>query len=108
MNEFINNIVPNYTAYNDFKANPKTNNGRKIAIEEIEPTKFQSAWISRYANQNSQPPINTLLRRTSDNPDNQWTSPVLFGRSREWSKVADVIPMALNPKKLLDLVRAMN
>jgi len=39
--KFIDHIVPKYRTYNDFRANPKTNNGKKLAIEELEPTKFQ-------------------------------------------------------------------
>lgn len=108
VNEFINDIVPNYTAYNDFKANTKTNNGTKNAIEELEPTKFQSAWISRYAERSAPPPIDTLLRRTSDKLDTQWTSKILFGRNQYWFKVMKAIPLASNPEQLLDLVKSMN
>jgi len=108
VNEFVDRIVPRYAVYDCFRANPRTNNGTKLAIEELEPTKFQSSWISRYANPSTHPPLNTLLRRISNDFDNQWGSSVLFGRNRRWLQVANSIPIASNPRKLLDLVKEMN
>jgi hypothetical protein len=108
IDEFTKDIAPEYAAYDDFRVNPRTSNGTKLAIEELEPTKFQSAWISRYTNLNAQPPINTLLRRTISERDSQWSSRVLFGRSRNWTRVMDAIPIASDPKRLLKLVESMN
>jgi len=106
--QFINCIVPRYRTYDDFRNNPKTNHGKKLAIEEFEPTKFQASWISRYTDKRAQPPIHILLRKTDEYADKQWMSKVLFGRKQEWKNVAKAIPLASNPKKLLELVREMN
>lgn len=117
---FINNIVPNYNTYNDFKRNPQTNNGRKIAIEELEPTKFQASWISRYAKgeyMDANLPINRLLRKLTDNVPqnpkwrkwyNSWISRMLFGRSNSWMNVFKEIPVANDPAHLLSMVDQMN
>ena len=108
VNEFINHIVPQYKTYHAFRTNPKTNNGKKLAIEELEPTKFQASWISRYTDKKAQPPIYTLLRKTDINADKQWASGFLFGRKLEWNSIAEAIPVASNPKRLLELVKEMN
>jgi len=79
ISDFINKIVPNYNAYGDFRRNPRTDGGKKLAIEELEPTPFQTAWISRYAGGYNKLnvnviPINRILRKlTNGIPANpQW------------------------------------
>jgi len=122
VNDFINNIVPNYNAYEDFRRNPQTNGGKKLAIEELEPTSFQSSWISGYAGRYNQfniniTPINQILRKlTNDIPTNptwrkwynSWTSGKLFGRSASWRSVLNQIPASSDPNNLLLMVRQMN
>jgi hypothetical protein len=71
------NAVSKYEVYKDFRNNPKTGGGRKIAIEELEPTKFQTSWISGHAGRYDQfgasvTPVFEILRRLSDTLDNQW------------------------------------
>lgn len=122
VNDFTNNIVPNYSAYNDFKRNPLTTGGKKVAIEELEPTPFQTSWISGYANGYNNygvnvMPINRILRKLTNNVPqnpqwykwyNSWISRMLFGRSQSWMNVFSSIPAANNPRNLLSMVRQMN
>ena len=121
IDDFINNIVFSYSAYNDFKRNPKTNRGKKLAIEELEPASFQASWISGYAGKynkfNITPiPLNRILRRLTNNIHinprwekwyNSWTSRVLFGRSPKWRNVLNQIPVSNNPNNLLLKVQQM-
>jgi len=122
VNHFINNIVPNYKAYDDFRRNNKTNGGRKLAIEELEPTLFQSSWISGYAGGYNQyniniTPINRVLRKLTEGIPtdprwrswySSWTSKKLFGRSASWRSVLNQIPASNNPNELLFMVKQMN
>lgn len=119
---FITNIVLNYGAYEDFRRNPITNNGKKLAIEELEPTPFQASWISGYAGGYNELnvniiPINRILRKltssTPTNPQwkrwyNSWTSRMLFGRSPKWSIVLRQIPTSSNSNNLLSMVQQMS
>jgi len=121
VNDFINNIVPNYNAYVDFRKNSQTNGGKKLAIEELEPTPFQSSWISGYAGGYNKfivnvIPINRILRKLTNgiptNPKwkswyNSWTSGMLFGKST-WNSVLNQIPASSNPNNLLSMVQQMN
>ena len=121
VNEFTKDIVPNYSVYESFRKNPRTNEGRKIAIEELEPAAFQASWISGYAggydkfNVNVIPVNNILRKLTGDVPTNpqwrrwynSWTSNVLFGRSTAWRNVLDQIPVSQNPNNLLLMVQQM-
>ena len=119
-NEFIKTIVPLYKTYRDFRNNIKTNHGRKIPLEEFEPTRFQIAWISGYAGKYQDyglkigrdiPVISKVLRRSSNQLDKQWLG-LLKTRGgeikREWLKVLEHIPIARNPNRLKNLVREMN
>jgi len=122
VNDFINNIVPNYNVYDDFRRNTQTNGGKKLAIEELEPTPFQSSWISGYAGRYNQfdiniIPINQILRKLTDgiptNPQwrrwyNSWASRMLFGKSASWCSVLNQIPASSNPNNLLSMVQQMN
>ena len=122
VNDFINNIVPNYNAYDDFRRNTQTNGGKKLAIEELEPTPFQSSWISGYAGRYNQfniniTPINQILRKlTNDIPTNpqrrrwynSWTSGRLFGRSASWHSVLNQIPASSSTNNLLSMVQQMS
>jgi len=119
---FINNVVPNYGAYEDFRRNPLTNNGEKLAIEELEPTPFQASWISGYADGYNELnvniiPISRILRKlandTPTNPQwekwyNSWTSRMLFGKSDRWRDILNQIPTSNNPNNLLLMVQQMN
>jgi hypothetical protein len=120
--DFINNIVPNYTAYNDFRNNPLTDGGKKLAVEELEPTQFQSSWISGYTGRYNEcsvdiAPISRILRKLTDNiptnPQwikwyNSWASGKLFGKSPTWTSVLNQIPVSSNPNNLLFIVQEMN
>ncbi|MGQ4894604.1 MAG: 4Fe-4S cluster-binding domain-containing protein [Candidatus Njordarchaeia archaeon] len=111
VNDFLNNVVPNYSSYSEFRRNPRTNNGKKIAIEELEPTQFQTSWISGYASRYSQfkvsvPPLSNLLRKLSDDPNPQWFA--LFRRYNQWLQVLNQIPVAMNANNLLSIVQQMN
>jgi len=122
VNDFINNVVPIYSAYSDFRKNSQTNGGRKLAIEELEPTKFQTSWISGYAGKYSEfnvniIPISRILRKLTngipENPlwakwYNSWTSRMLFGRSTSWNNVLNQIPASNNPNNLLSMVQQMS
>ena len=122
VDHFINNIVPNYNPYQDFRRNPKTNGGRKIAIEELEPTPFQTSWISGYANKYSLfnikvIPIGEILRKLTNTVPtntrwrkwyNSWTSRMLFGRSPKWNNVLRQIPTSNDPDNLILMVQQMN
>ena len=98
-------------AYNDFRNNINTNGGKKVAIEEFEPTLFQTSWISGYAGGYRKygvhdiPPVDILLRKTSSNPDRQWLA--LFRRNRRWYAVLNRIPVSKNPCTLKSLIRDM-
>ena len=119
---FIEQIVPNYNAYMDFRRNPKSNNGTKIAIEGLEPTPFQTSWISGYAgsyNENDVKilSINKLLRKlTLDRPNdpkwarwyNSWLSSKLFSKSERWLDVLKQIPASNDPNNLLAMVHQMD
>ena len=120
VNDFARNIVPNYSTYSDFKRNPLTDGGKKLAIEELEPTPFQTSWIAGYANGynnlgTNAMPIENVLRRLTNVPQNpqwrkwynSWTSRMLFGRSRAWMNVFNSIPVSNNPNNLLSLTRQM-
>ena len=121
VNDFINNIVPNYSVYIDFRKNSQTNGGRKLAIEELEPTPFQSSWISEYAYRYDEFNVNIIsidriLRKLTNgiptNPQwrswyNSWTSGRLFGKST-WISVLNQIPTSSNPINLLSMVQQMN
>lgn len=121
VDDFIHNIVPNYNAYKDFKSNHRTSGGKKLAIEELEPTPFQTSWISGYAARYSGLgidiiPISRVLRKlTNDipvNPQwkkwyNSWKSRMLFGRSSLWNRVLNQIPVSTNPNNLLSMVQQM-
>lgn len=107
---FQRDIIPSYDVYQDFRNNSSTNGGRKTAIEEFEPTGFQSSWISGYAKNYEQlgvtPPIlEGLLRKTTESRNRQWYG--FFGRYSHWVQVLDSIPLAHNPTNLLELVREM-
>jgi len=118
--DFVNNIVPNYEAYRDFRRNKLTKGGKKIAIEELEPTGFQSSWISGYANKYkkynvSVCPVDRILRKlTNDIPKNSqwkrwynsWVSGKLFGRSA-WKSVLNQIPVSKDPEDLISKVQEM-
>jgi|GEM_PF-3188402 organic radical activating enzyme len=122
ISDFVSNIVPNYNTFRDFIENPRTNGGRKLAIEELEPTSFQASWISGYASRYKEFNIdivfvNKILRKlTTDIPStpqwrswyNSWTSRVLFGKNAKWSSVLNKIPPFKNPGKILSMVRQMN
>ena len=104
LNTFTGQIVPGNPAYTDYRRNPKTAGGTKTALEELEPTNFQTSWISGYANNYQKhkvnpPPINQLLRKLSPYPDKQWHA--LFKRHKHWLKVLQQIPTAKNPQQLL-------
>ena len=111
LENFLHNIVPNNNAYNDFRNNINTNGGKKVAIEEFEPTLFQTSWISGYAGGYRKygvhdiPPVDILLRKTSSNPDRQWLA--LFRRNRRWYAVLNRIPVSKNPCTLKSLIRDM-
>lgn len=111
---FVNNIVPAYGVYSDFRSNPKTFDGHKIAIEELEPTPFQSSWISGYAGKYNEldvtnvPSIDKILRKSDNNLDPQWCNRLLFNRYPHWRLVADKIPTANNPDIFLKSVKDMN
>ncbi len=83
---FINKIVPKYDVYEDFRKNPSTGNGKKLAIEELEPTNFQTSWISGYAGAYNKlgfrciTPIQNILRKLNNTPDPQWMA--LFKRKK--------------------------
>lgn len=122
VNDFTNNIISNYNAYGDFRRNSRTGGGRKLAIEELEPTPFQTSWISGYAGGYDKfnvniIPINKILRKlTNDIPTNpqwkkwynSWTSRKLFGRLTSWGNILNQIPASSNPNNLLSLVKQMN
>jgi len=105
-------IVSQYAAYRDFRHNPRTGSGQKVAIEELEPTWFQTSWISGYAGGYNKagirnvPPIRDLLRRLSRTLDRQWGA--LFHRHRHWQQVLNQIPVAQNPQLLLAQIKQMN
>jgi len=110
LGNFKRNIVPNYYPYKDFRKNPKTDNGRKIAIEELEPTRFQTSWISGYAGAYNKLnvnilPIANILRRLNNNLDPQWSA--LFKRNKNWLNVLNKIPVSSNPDDLLQLIQQM-
>ena len=111
LNEVINNVFQVYDAYKDFRRNPRTNGGCKVALEELEATLFQTAWISGYAGGYEQegvahvPPIQNLLRKTGERPNNQWLA--LFRRHARWLKVMHEIPISKDPGRLLLLVKQM-
>jgi len=120
VDDFIQKIVPNYKSYNNFRG-VHTNGGKKLAIEELEPTLFQTSWISGYARGYSEhevnvKPIHEILRKLTDNvPENpqwkkwynSWTSKMLFGRSNDWMQVLNQIPASNDPNNLLLKVREM-
>jgi len=122
VNDFINNIVSNYNAYDDFGRDTQTNGGKKLAIEELEPTPFQSSWISGYASRYNQfniniTLINQILRKLtngiSTNPQwrrwyNSWTSGKLFGRSASWRSVLNQISASSNTNNLFSLVQQIS
>jgi len=110
LNNFKQKVVPNYDSYKDFRNNPKTDHGRKIAIEELEPAQFQTSWISGYAGTYDQlnmsiPSISNVLRRLNNNPDRQWLA--LFKRNKNWLNVLNQIPVSSNPDNLLQLIQQM-
>ena len=119
-NEFLETIVPSYEAYRNFRNNVKTNQGKKIPLEEFEPTRFQVAWISGYAGKYQDyglcigkdlPQISRVLRRLSSQLDKQWLGLCKIRKDRikkEWLKVLECIPVAHNPTKLRDLVEEMD
>lgn len=121
VNDFTRNIVPSYNTYNDFKRNPLTDRGKKLAIEELEATGFQTSWIAGYASgyrkvEANVIPINKVLRKLADNlplnPQwkrwyNSWLSKKLFDRSKSWMNVFKSIPMVNNPNNLLSMVEQM-
>ena len=121
VNDFIGNIVPYYTTYSDFRRNPRTSGGKKLAIEELEPTPFQTSWISGYAGGYNKfnikvIPVSKILRKLTNgvptNPRwikwyNSWTSKWLFGSPR-WKNILNQIPASNNPRNLLLMVKQMS
>jgi len=111
LDRFREEIVQNYEAYRDFRGNPRTHDGRKIAIEEFEANIFQVSWISGYAGGYKQmgienvPPVGSLLRKISDDTDRQWLA--LFKRNPHWLKVLDEIPISETPELLLTRIKEM-
>lgn len=124
VNEFFNEIVPIYQAYSDFREkNQLTNEGKKIALEELEPAKFQVSWISGYAGRYIQYghavdtlALDKILRKiTLDRPTdsqwskwyNSWVSKKMFGKRSDWFNVLTQIPVSENPDMLLSRVAEM-
>jgi len=107
---FFGDIVPNHRAYRYYRENPMTRNGMRMAVEELEPTLFQTSWISGYAGgyvqgHMSVTPISRLLRRTKDTCDPQWHA--LFRRNDGWLGVLNQIPVSNRADQLLDEIRNM-
>jgi hypothetical protein len=100
--------VPRYDTYADFRSNPRSGNGRKLGLEELEPTKFQSSWISGYAKETGLPAIGSLFRKADAGLDKQWSSSVLFGRTQGWLNLLAQIPVASDPDRLREHVISMN
>jgi len=108
--DFFENVVPNYPAYNSFRSNRRTGNGTRMALEELEPALFQTSWISGYGGRYGEfnmevTPVGDILRRMSDSPDPQWYA--LFKRHASWLDVLDEIPVASDTSQLLDAVKDM-
>lgn len=110
-NSFVQEIIPSYSTYNEFRNNPRTNNGVKTAIEELEPTKFQTSWISGYAGGYRHAsvivtPIHKILRKLNNKIDPQWFA--LFKRYNHWMSVLNQIPTCENPSNLLSMIKNMS
>jgi len=118
--EFTENIVTQFETYKDFRNNVRTKCGKKIPLEEFEPTRFQIAWISGYAGKYQDyglevndilPDITSLLRRLNRQLDKQWISLCKVRKNKikkEWLNVLEHIPLASNPNRLEELVKEMN
>ncbi|MEM3554977.1 MAG: 4Fe-4S cluster-binding domain-containing protein [Candidatus Micrarchaeaceae archaeon] len=107
MNYFLNKIVQRYPTYQDFIKNPLSNNGKKIAIEELEPDRFQISWISGYAGNyqknNMHPPeVSQILRKLSNDINKQWYA--LIKNNQNWINVFNQIPIANNQSAILSAI----
>ncbi len=110
INYFINTVASNNQAYTDFRNNPFTDQGTKIALQELEPERFQSSWISGYAGGYKGlnlkiSPIDTILRKMSSS-NLGWLE--FFGRYPHWRNVINQIPAVKKPINLLTLIQSMN
>jgi len=112
VDEFLERLVPQYVSYRGFKSNGLTRSGSRLALEELEPKKFQRSWISGYSGRYEElgvtdvPPIEHLLVKTSDEEDRQWMG--LFKRPPYWQEVVERIPKARRPGLLLQRVDEMS
>lgn len=96
------NIVNEYeNVYDDYKKNKKTDNGSKIPLEELEPSPFQSGWLSYYKKnpEKSRQVLPQVLRKMSDKPPKGWK---LF--IKNYNDVLKLIPKTSDPQEMMTLV----
>jgi len=107
--EFTSSVVQG-RACADYRTNPITGGGKKIPLEELMPTRFQTSWISRHSKPayNGQS-LSSLVRKTSQEIDRQWGA-LTRGRNGPisgWVAVLAGIPLSKDPEALLEKVREM-
>jgi organic radical activating enzyme len=110
VDEFTSSVVQ-ARAYADYRANPKTGGGKKIPLEELEPTRFQTSWMSRYSKPGYKgQPLLALLRKTSQELDRQWGALTRGpkGIIPERVTLLNSVPLSKDPQALLDKVNEMS
>ncbi len=102
-------LASQHPSYADFRKNPLTSGGRLLPLEELEPRRFQTAWISRYSNGKCEPPLGKLLRRADAKMDRQWEALTrgTHGTIQAWVDTLEGIPPSRDAGKLLAMVREM-